>query len=99
MIDPTQPGKVLRFTAKPGKGEELFALCAQMSERSPAVDKCIIARDEDDADTMWAMEWFISDEKLAEQDADPEWDDIHAQIGALIADFQQIKVRAVYSHL
>jgi hypothetical protein len=25
MIDPRQPGKVLRFKAKPGMGDELFA--------------------------------------------------------------------------
>jgi quinol monooxygenase YgiN len=99
MIDPSQPGKMLRFTAKPGKGEELFALCAEMSARSEAVDKTIIARSEDDPDTMWAMEWFVSDEALAKQDADPQWDDIHAKIGALIADFDHVKVRAFYSHL
>lgn len=99
MIGPSQPGKVIRFTAKPGKGEELFALCAEMSERSDAVDKSIIARSEADPDTMWAMEWFKSDEKLAEQDADPAWDEIHARIGALIADFDQVKVRAYHSHL
>lgn len=98
-IDPAQPGKVLRFTAKPGKGEELFALCAEMSSRSEAVDKAIIARSEDDPDTLWAMEWFTSDEALAAQDADSTWDDIHARIGALIADFDQVKVRAFYSHL
>jgi len=98
-IDPTQPGKVLRFTAKPGKGDELFALCAEMSTRSKAVNKAIITRSEDDPDTMWAMEFFKSDEALAAQDADSTWDDIHARIGALIADFDHIKVRAFYTHL
>lgn len=98
-IDPTQPGKVIRFTAKPGHGDELFAKCTEASARSSAVDKSIISRSEDDPDTMWAMEWFTSDEALAAQDADPAWDKIHAEIGALLADFSSVNVRAVYTHL
>ncbi len=99
MIDPLQPGKVLRFRAKPGKGDQLFSLCAELSERSNATDKVVIARAEDDPDTLWAMEFFKSDEALAAQDADPEWDELHAQIGALIEeDFTLALVRAYYAH-
>lgn len=99
MIGAHQSGKVIRFTAKPGKGEELFALCAEMSERSAATDKTIIARSEVDPDTLWAMEWFLSDDKFAEQDADPTWDEIHARIGALVADFDLVKFRAYFSNV
>ncbi|WP_217642247.1 putative quinol monooxygenase [Curtobacterium sp. MCBA15_008] len=98
-ISPAQPGKVIRFTAKPGRGDELFALCADASARSSAVDRSIISRSEDDPDTMWAMEWFISDEALAAQDADPSWDAVHEEIGALVTDYESVNVRAVYSHL
>ncbi|WP_222724082.1 putative quinol monooxygenase [Streptomyces sp. OR43] len=71
MIDPSRPGKVLRFKAKPGKGDELLALCAKLSDKSPATDKVVIARAEDDPDTLWAMEFFKSDKALAAQDTDP----------------------------
>ncbi|MCX5040936.1 hypothetical protein OHA99_02730 [Streptomyces coelicoflavus] len=99
MIDPRQPGKVLRFKAKPGKGDELFALCAKLSDESDATDKVIIARAEDDPDTLWAMEFFKSDEALAAQDADPRWEELHAQIGALMEeDFTLALVRAYYAH-
>lgn len=87
MIGPRQPGKVLRFTAKPGKGDEPFALCPKLNDESDAMDKVIIARDEDDPDTLWAMEFFKSDEALA------------AQIGALMEeDFMLALVRAYYAH-
>ncbi|MDT0612275.1 hypothetical protein [Streptomyces lancefieldiae] len=45
------------------------------------------------------MEFFKSDEALAAQDADPTWDELHVQIGALMEeDFTLALVRAYYAH-
>ncbi|GAA2291714.1 hypothetical protein GCM10010415_74500 [Streptomyces atrovirens] len=99
MTDPSQPGTVLRFKAKPGKGEELFVLCAKLSDESAVTDKVVIARAEEAPDTLWAMEFFRSDEALAAQDADPTWDELQSQIGALMEEnFTLALVRADYAH-
>jgi len=55
-----QPGVVLRFEAKPGKGEELFQLCTAhhvTSDPDGPVD-WMLSRDNENPDVMWAFELY-----------------------------------------
>ena len=55
-----QPGVVLRFQAKPGKGEELFQLCTELhftGDPDGPVD-WVLSRDNSNPDVMWAFEFY-----------------------------------------
>lgn len=57
-----QPAYVIKMRAKPGAGDKLFELATIGMRKSGAADRFIIAREDDDPDTLWNIEVFNSDD-------------------------------------
>jgi quinol monooxygenase YgiN len=83
-----QPGVVLRFQAKPGKGEELFQLCTDLhhtGDPDGPVD-WVLRRDNDNPDVMWAFEFYRDEESFNRHYANPVLDDGHQRVLDLLAE-------------
>ncbi|MER6695480.1 putative quinol monooxygenase [Streptomyces minutiscleroticus] len=83
-----QPGVVLRFQAKPGKGEELFQLCTDLhctDDPDGPVD-WVLSRDNNDPDIMWAFEFYRDDESFERHYSNPVLDEPHQRVLDLLAD-------------
>ena len=65
-MNTNQPGVVLRFQAKPGKGDELFQLCNDLhftGDPDGPVDWSL-NRDDSNPDVMWAFEFYRDQESF-----------------------------------
>ncbi|MFK3669438.1 putative quinol monooxygenase [Leifsonia aquatica] len=83
-----QPGYVLKFKAKPGKGDELFQICTDLHyTRDPdgPVD-WVLSRSVEDPDTMWAFEFYRDDASFERHYSNPALDEGHQRIMDLLAD-------------
>jgi quinol monooxygenase YgiN len=83
-----QPGVVLRFQAKPGKGEKLFELCTELHfTRDPdgPVD-WVLSRDNSNPDVMWAFEFYRDDASFDRHYSNPVLDEPHQRVFDLLAD-------------
>jgi quinol monooxygenase YgiN len=83
-----QPGMVLRFQAKPGKGEELFQLCTDLhytGDPDGPVD-WVLSRDNDNPDVMWAFEFYRDQESFTRHYSNPVLDAPHQRVLDLLAD-------------
>lgn len=86
----TQPGTVLRFQAKPGKGDELFELTNKLHYMKTLADPTqkdpdgptdwIMCRPDDDSDVLWAMEFYKDDDSMDRHFSDPVIDENHDDI-------------------
>lgn len=87
-MKPKQPGYVLRFKAKAGKGDELFELCHKLhftGDPDGPVD-WVLARSVEDPDVMWAFEFYRDDASFDRHYSDPTLDEGHQQIMDLLAE-------------
>ncbi|MGK5680119.1 putative quinol monooxygenase [Actinoplanes sp. URMC 104] len=83
-----QPGVVLRFQAKPGKGDELFKLITDLhhtGDPDGPVD-WVVSRDDANADVMWAFEFYRDQESFDRHYSDPVHDEPHQRVFDLLAD-------------
>jgi quinol monooxygenase YgiN len=72
--------------AKPGNGDQLFALATAGMERSNSSDRFIIAREDDDPDVLWNVEVFRSDEAKDSYENSPLADELRDEIIDLLAE-------------
>lgn len=83
-----QPGVVLRFQAKPGKGDELFKLVTDLhytGDPDGPVD-WVLSRDASDPDVMWAFEFYRDQESFDRHYSNPALDEPHQRVFDLLAD-------------
>jgi quinol monooxygenase YgiN len=70
----TQPGFIMKFTAKPGARDALVAQGAKGFDLAHGVERWVICTDDEDPDAIWVIEFFDSDEAVeyhqAHQDSD-----------------------------
>ena len=88
MIDPSQPGTVLKMRAKPGKGDALFELTNSLhytGDPDGPVD-WVLCRADDDPDTLWAFEFYKDEESFTRHFANPEIDKNHNEVIDLLAE-------------
>jgi quinol monooxygenase YgiN len=86
-----QPGVVLQMKAKPGQGDALFKLTTDLhylEDPDGPVD-WVLARSDQDPDTMWAMEFYKSDESFTRHYTNPVIDGRHEDVIALLAEMPQ----------
>jgi quinol monooxygenase YgiN len=100
-----QPGVVLRFQAKPGKGDELFELTRALhftDDPDGPVDWAL-TRSNDDPDVMWAFEFYRDQESFDRHYTNPVIDDNHIKVYQLLAEevgvdsSMRVDVHNVYS--
>ena len=83
-----QPGVVLRFQAKPGKGEELFQLCTELhftGDPDGPVD-WVLSRDNGNPDVMWAFEFYRDQASFGRHYSNRVLDEPHQRVLDLLAD-------------
>ncbi|MBF4588287.1 putative quinol monooxygenase [Curtobacterium sp. VKM Ac-2887] len=83
-----QPGYVLRFKAKPGKGDELFQVCNDLhfnGDPDGPVD-WVLSRSVEDPDTLWAFEFYRDDASFDRHYSDPALDEGHQKVMDLLAE-------------
>ncbi len=83
-----QPGVVVRFQAKPGKGEELFKLCTEhhfTGDPDGPVD-WVLSRDNDNPDVMWAFEFYRDDVSFDRHYSNPILEESRQLVLDLLAD-------------
>ncbi len=83
-----QPGTVLRFRAKPGKGDRLFELTNALhytGDPDGPVD-WVLCRDDADPDTLWAFEFYRDQASFERHFANPEIDRNHDEVIDLLAE-------------
>lgn len=81
-----QPGVVLQMKAKPGKGDALFQLTLELhhlDDPDGPVD-WVVTRSDDDADTMWIMEFYRDDASFERHYSNPVVDDRHEDVIELL---------------
>jgi len=82
-----QPGVVLRFKAKPGRGDELFKVCTELhfnGDPDGPVD-WVLSRSDEDPDTMWAFEFYRDDASFDRHYSNPALDEGHQRVVDLAA--------------
>jgi len=87
-VQPRQPGFVIRFKAKPGKGDELFRACTDLhytGDPDGPVD-WVLSRSIEDPDAMWAFEFYRDDASFDRHYSNPALDEGHQKIMGLLAD-------------
>jgi quinol monooxygenase YgiN len=87
-----QPGVVLRFKAKSGKGEELFKLCTELhltGDPDGPVD-WVLSRDDGNPDVMWAFEFYRDDASFDRHYSNPVLDQPHQRVLDLLADDDEL---------
>lgn len=77
-----QPGYVLRFKAKPGKGEELFQLCNDLhfTGDPDGPVNWVLARSIEDPDILWAFEFYRDDASFERHYSNPELEEGHQRV-------------------
>ena len=83
-----QPGMVLRLKAKPGMGDELFRVCTELhynGDPDGPVD-WVLSRSVEDPDIMWAFEFYRDDASFDRHYSNPDLDEGHERVRALLAD-------------
>ena len=83
-----QPGIVLRLKAKPGMGDELFRVCTELhynGDPDGPVD-WVLSRSVEDPDIMWAFEFYRDDASFDRHYSNPDLDEGHERVRALLAD-------------
>jgi quinol monooxygenase YgiN len=97
-----QPGVVLRFQAKPDKGEELFKLCTELhftGDPDGPVD-WVLSRDNENPDVMWAFEFYRDDASFDRHYSNPVLDEPHQRVLDLLVDNNGLNVmRRVDVHI
>jgi quinol monooxygenase YgiN len=86
-----QPGVVLRFQAKPGKGDELFQLCNDLhftDDPDGPVDWSL-NRDDSNPDVMWAFEFYRDQESFDRHYSNQQLDEPHQRVFDLLADEEE----------
>lgn len=87
-MKPKQPGYVLRFKARPGKGDELFKVCTDLhfnGDPDGPVD-WVLTQSLEDPDVMWAFEFYRDDASFDRHYSNPALDEGHKQITDLLAE-------------
>ncbi|CAD6010905.1 putative quinol monooxygenase [Agreia sp. COWG] len=85
-MEKNQPGVVLRFQAKKGRGDELFQFVTDLhydGDPDGPVD-WVLSRDDDNADVMWAFEFYRDQASFERHYADPSRDEPHQRIFDLL---------------
>lgn len=83
-----QPGYVLRFKAKPGKGDELFQLCHDLhfnGDPDGPINWTLI-RSIEDPDILWAFEFYRDDASFERHYSNPYLDAGHQRVMDLLAE-------------
>ncbi len=77
-----QPGYVLCFKAKPGKGEELFQLCNDLhfTGDPDGPVNWVLARSIEDPDLLWAFEFYRDDASFERHYSNPELEEGHQRV-------------------
>lgn len=81
-----QPAYIIKMRAKPGHGDRLFELATAGMEKSAASDRFIIAREDEDPDTLWNFEVFRSEEAKDAYENSPLADELRGEIIGLLAE-------------
>jgi quinol monooxygenase YgiN len=81
-----QPAYLIRMRAKPGMGDKLFELATTGMAKSGASERFIIAREDDDPDTLWNIEVFKSEEAKSQYENSPLADELRDEIIDLLAE-------------
>jgi len=81
-----QPAYIIRMRAKPGMGDKLFELATVGMAKSGASDRFIIAREDDDPDTLWNIEVFTSEAAKSQYEDSPLADELRDEIIDLLAE-------------
>jgi quinol monooxygenase YgiN len=83
-----QPGVVLRFQAKRGKGDELFQLVTDLhySDDPDGPLDWVLSRDAGNADVMWAFEFYRDQASFDRHYSNPALDEPHQRVFDLLAD-------------
>lgn len=83
-----QPGYVLRFKAKPGKGDELFKLCHDLhfTGDPDGPINWTLTRSVEDPDVMWAFEFYRDDASFDRHYSNPDLDEGHNRVMDLLAE-------------
>jgi quinol monooxygenase YgiN len=100
MLSPSQPGTVLKFQAKPGKGDRLFELTNQLhfTGDPDGPTDWVLCRADDDPDTLWAFEFYKDDASFERHFSNPEIDKNHEEVIDLLAGPPtRVNVRPAYS--
>ena len=87
-----QPGVVLRFQAKTGRGDELFELVNDLhhtGDPDGPVD-WVLSRDVTDPDVMWAFEFYRNQASFDRHYSNPTLDEPHQRIFDLLADIDGV---------
>jgi len=77
-----QPGVVLRFQAKAGGGDALFALVTDLHYTGDpdGPTDWVLSRDDENPDVMWAFEFYRDQESFDRHYSDPSLDEPHQRI-------------------
>jgi quinol monooxygenase YgiN len=88
IINTSQPGTVLKMRAKTGKGNALFELTNKLhynGDPDGPVD-WILCRDDNDADTLWAFEFYKDTDSFKRHFNNPAIEDSHDEVLALLSE-------------
>ncbi|WP_105030221.1 putative quinol monooxygenase [Arthrobacter ruber] len=87
MLNTNQPGTVLRFQAKPGKGDRLFELTNDLhfTGDPDGPTDWVLCRTDDDPDTLWAFEFYRDDASFERHFSNPVIDANHDEVIDLLA--------------
>jgi len=100
IINPSQPGMVLKMRAKPGKGDALFALTNKLhynGDPDGPVD-WLLCRDDKDPDTLWAFEFYKDEPSFARHFSNPALDGGHNEVFELLAEMPtRVEVHTAFS--
>ncbi|WP_300704440.1 antibiotic biosynthesis monooxygenase [Bacteroides sp.] len=83
-----QPGYVLRFKAKSGKGDELFKVCNDLhfTDDPDGPVTWVLTRSLEDPDILWAFEFYRDDASFERHYSNPELDEGHKRVIDLLAE-------------
>ena len=81
-----QPAYIIKMRARPGLGDKLFELATLGMAKSGASNRFIIAREDNDPDTLWNIEVFKSDEAKAKYENSSLADELRDEIIGLLAE-------------
>ncbi|TCK64596.1 antibiotic biosynthesis monooxygenase [Curtobacterium sp. PhB136] len=99
-LNPSQPGTVLKFKARPGKGDRLFQLTNDLhfTGDPDGPTDWVLCRDDEDLDTLWAFEFYKDDASFERHFANPVIDANHDEVIELLAEQpMRVKVRPTFS--
>lgn len=81
-----QPAYIIKMRAKSGMGDKLFELATIGMTKSGASDRFIIAREDEDPDTLWNIEVFKSEEAKAHYENSSLADELRDEIIDLLVE-------------